>query len=127
MVLPTRAVLETLYPHLLLPSFGRREQQSLIQMTNKLKLIGVALGIVLIMAMSGCGESDNRMPSTAEVKAADANRQKLIDNLNIPEDQKVQMRAHMGGSGAPNPADAARASAAAASGGNNVSQGGRRN
>ena len=88
-------------------------------MTNKSKLIGITLGMLVITVIAGCGESDNRQPSATEVKAADANRQKVIDNLNIPEDQKVQMRAHMGGASAPNPADTARNKA--------VSEGGRRN
>ena len=97
-------------------------------MTMNHRLLGAALGCILLATtMIGCGESDNRQPSDAEVKAADANRQKLIDNLNVPDSQKEQMRAHMGGPAATNPADAARANAAAGSGAANASQSGRRN
>ena len=70
----------------------------------------MALALAL-MAGCGSGGSDDRQPSADEIKAADANRQKVIDNLNVPEDQKAQMRAHMGGPGATNPADAAKAGA----------------
>lgn len=80
-------------------------------MTPQARLISTLLGLSLIaLVLSGCGSSDdNRQPTPEEIKKADVNRQKLIDNLNVPEDQKVQMRAHMGGPPAPNPADAAKA------------------
>lgn len=78
-------------------------------MTNQTRLIALLLGLtVLGGCLVGCGSDDNRTPSQEEIKKADTNRQEFINNLNIPEDQKAQMRAHMGGPAAPNPADAAK-------------------
>ena len=97
-------------------------------MINKRRIFGALICIVIgAGAILGCSSDDNRQPTEAEVKAADVNRQKVIDNLNVPEEQKAQMRAHMGGPAATNPADAARANAASAAGASGTSQSGRRN
>ena len=72
-------------------------------------LIGSAVGfVILATTLFGCGDDNNRVPTQTEVKAADTNRQSYIDKLNIPEDQKAQMKAHMGGPPAPSTMDAAR-------------------
>jgi hypothetical protein len=97
-------------------------------MTTIQRFAGALTALSIIgIGLVGCGSDDNRTPTQAEVKAADVNRQKFIENLNVPEDQKAQMRAHMGGPPASNPADAARANAANANGAANASEGGRRN
>ncbi|MBI1331431.1 MAG: hypothetical protein JST12_11515 [Armatimonadetes bacterium] len=84
------------------------------------KLLGGLIALSLLaLTMAGCSGGDNRQPTQDEIKQADTNRQKVIDNLNIPEEQKAQMRAHMGGPSAPNPADAAK-------GGGGTDQAGRR-
>ena len=92
-------------------------------MTNKSRFICAITGIVLATAMVGCGSGDdNRQPTPAEVKAADTKRQDFINTLNVPEDQKAQMRAHMGGPAANN----AAADAASGQGGPPPAADGRR-
>ncbi|AIE84770.1 hypothetical protein [Fimbriimonas ginsengisoli] len=87
-----------------------------------MKFSGAVFALSLIVAaVAGCsGESDNRTVNPAESAAADAKRQEMVDNMNIPESQKAAMKAHMGGPPAADPGAAARAKAAA-------SQSGRRN
>ena len=65
---------------------------------------------VVMPILSGC-DDNNRVPTKAEVQAADVNRQSYIDKLNIPESQKAAMRAHLGGNSVPSPAAAAQQNA----------------
>ena len=72
-------------------------------------LVVIIFGVTVSAILTGCQDDNNRVPTQTEIKAADTNRQAFIDKLNIPEDQKAQMKARMGGPSAANPADAARA------------------
>lgn len=62
------------------------------------------------MTLIGC-DDNNRVPTPAEVKAADVKRQSYVDSLNLPPDVKARMKAQVGGPPAANPVDSARASA----------------
>ncbi len=81
---------------------------------DNIKLKGNAVTAAIVMAaafVTGCG-SDNPAPDPVGAKKADETRQAYIDSLNIPADQKAQMKSHFGGAAVPDPAAAARAQAA---------------
>ena len=65
--------------------------------------------LAIAACLAGCGDGDDRKPTKADNAAADQKRQAFIDNLNVPESQKAQMRARMGGPAAPDQAAAAKA------------------
>jgi outer membrane protein assembly factor BamE (lipoprotein component of BamABCDE complex) len=72
------------------------------------KSCAALLMIASILSLVGCSQDNDRKPTPAEISQADKTRLDTIDKLNVPESQKEQMRAHMGGPPASNPADAAR-------------------
>jgi len=58
----------------------------------------------------GCNGDDNRVPTTAEIKQANANSIKTIEALKIPEANKKELESHLGGAPYSNPAaDVAKA------------------
>jgi hypothetical protein len=85
---------------------------------NKIAL--VLCGVLFALVAAGCSSDDNRTVTKEEIQAADAKRLDYIDKLNVPESQKAQMKAHMGGPAVPSPADQAAQA-------HSESQAGRRN
>lgn len=71
--------------------------------------IAVTLGSTATLVI-GC-DDNNRVPTKDEVQKADVKRQSYVDSLNISDEQKAQMKAHMGGPPAGSPAAAAQQNA----------------
>lgn len=78
---------------------------------NWMKRLGsiclVAGVMVTPLLLAGC-DDNNRVPTKAENQVADQKRQSYIDTIpNLTPEQRAQMKSHMGGPPATNPAEQA--------------------
>lgn len=64
------------------------------------KLLSTTLLFVFVFgALAGCDNSEvSRVPSQESIQKSNEQRSAEIDKLNLPQAQKDQMKAHLGGS-----------------------------